>query len=120
MTSTKRILVARRKVLTATMRQNPSSAGNALRHDLYYQVTNERSLTMTESKSDRSDAGKKTVRAIADGALEAFWQVVVQHFPEAVDGDLSPWATIKLHDAAEEALAEWIENNVPTTTKVGD
>jgi hypothetical protein len=75
---------------------------------------------MTESGSDRNDARKKTVRAIAYEALEAFWQVVVQHFPEAVDGDLSPWATIKLHDAAEEALAEWIENNVPKNTKVGD
>lgn len=117
MTGTKQVLDAQREAFTATMRQNHSAAGDDLLDDLNHQVPNERNQTMTESGSDRNDARKKTVRAIAYEALEAFWQVVVQHFPEAVDGDLSPWATIKLHDAAEEALAEWIENNVPKATR---
>jgi hypothetical protein len=120
MIGTKQVLVAQGQAFTATTRQNHSSASHRLLDDLNHQVTNKRNQTMTEPGSDRNDARNQTVRAIADEALEAFWQVVVQHFPQAVSGDLSPWATIKLQVAAEEALGEWIDNNVPETTKLAD
>jgi hypothetical protein len=50
---------------------------------------------------------------IIEHALDAFWQVVADHFPAAESGDLSPWQTIKLECAAHDALRHWIENNVP-------
>jgi hypothetical protein len=52
-------------------------------------------------------------RQLIDEALDALWEVVAKHFPEAQTGDLSPWATIKLSDAVEEAIEEWVDNNVP-------
>jgi len=55
-------------------------------------------------------------RGLADKALDAFWDVIVQKFPEAKHGDLSPLATHHLTMAAETAIDEWIKNNVPRTT----
>ncbi|MFO0966149.1 MAG: hypothetical protein U0793_11275 [Gemmataceae bacterium] len=52
---------------------------------------------------------------LADEALEAFWEVIVHHFPEARSGDLSPMATVRLSRAAQVAVKEWISNNVPTS-----
>lgn len=49
---------------------------------------------------------------LTDEALEAFWEVVVKHFPQATTGDLSPMRTIELSLAAEAAIEEWISNNV--------
>lgn len=54
------------------------------------------------------------IRPIVDEALEAFWDVVVKRFPEAETGDLSPGATIDLQITAEDAVGEWIANNVTT------
>ena len=54
------------------------------------------------------------IQPIVDEALEAFWDVVVKRFPEAETGDLSPGATIDLQMAAEDAVSEWIANNVTT------
>jgi hypothetical protein len=51
---------------------------------------------------------------LANEALDAFWQVIVKHFPQAITGDLSPLATFQLHQAAEAAVVEWIANNVTT------
>jgi hypothetical protein len=51
---------------------------------------------------------------LADEALDAFWHVIVTHFPKATTGDLSPLATFHLHQAAEAAVKEWIANNVTT------
>jgi hypothetical protein len=118
--STKQVLFAQGEAFTATIRQNHLSADHGLLDALNHQVTTKRKQTMTASRSDRNDERRKTIRAVAYEAMEAFWQVVVQHFLGAVSGDLSPCATIALRLAAEEALAEWIENNVPETTKVGD
>ena len=56
-----------------------------------------------------------TIAALANEALNAFWEVVVRHYPQAESGDLSPWATIKLTLAAENAIEEWIGNNVPSS-----
>lgn len=75
---------------------------------------------MTESKSDQDDTRKRLLRSAADEALDAFWEVIVKRYPQANTGDLSPWATIKLQIAAENAIAEWIDNNVPATTTKGD
>ena len=75
---------------------------------------------MTESKSDQDDTRKRLLRSAADEALDAFWQVIVQRYPEAETGDLSPWTTIKLQIAAENAIEEWIHYNVPTTSSKGD
>jgi hypothetical protein len=49
---------------------------------------------------------------LADEALDAFWEVIVRHFPQAEFGDLSPEPTIGLHQAAIDAIEEWIQNNV--------
>jgi hypothetical protein len=54
------------------------------------------------------------LRSLTEKALDAFWQTIVEQFPEATTGDLSPWATITLSLAAEKAVAEWIANNVTT------
>jgi hypothetical protein len=54
------------------------------------------------------------ISPLADEALDAFWEVIASHFPKAVSGDLSPHGTIRLQLAAEEAVAEWIANNVTT------
>jgi hypothetical protein len=51
---------------------------------------------------------------LANEALDAFWDVIVQHFPQAKGGDLSPEQTIALHLAASSAICEWISNNVET------
>ena len=56
-----------------------------------------------------------TIKVLIDEALTAFWEVVVRHYPQAETGDLSPWATIKLTLAAENAIEEWIGNNVPSS-----
>jgi hypothetical protein len=56
-----------------------------------------------------------TSKVLIDEALTAFWEVVVRHYPQAEIGDLSPWATIKLTLAAENAIEEWIDNNVPAS-----
>ena len=54
------------------------------------------------------------LRHIIENADIAFWEVVVKHFPHATAGDVSPWATIRLHQAQQEAVEEWIANNVMT------
>jgi hypothetical protein len=50
--------------------------------------------------------------ALAYEALDAFWEVIVRRFPQAKFGDLSPERTIRLSDAAADAIEEWISNNV--------
>jgi hypothetical protein len=58
---------------------------------------------------------KSTIAALANEALDAFWEVVVRHNPEAKTGDLSPLTTVKLTIAAENAIEEWIWANVPSS-----
>lgn len=53
------------------------------------------------------------LRTLADEALDAFWQVIVRHYPQAKTGDLSPLLTIQLQVAAENAIDEWVWANVP-------
>ncbi len=47
---------------------------------------------------------KSTIADLANEALDAFWQVIVRHNPQAKTGDLSPWTTINLTIAAENAI----------------
>ena len=57
---------------------------------------------------------------LCDITLEAelaFWEVLVKRFPQAQTGDLSIDRTIRLTIAAQEAVEEWIENNVPIATE---
>lgn len=49
---------------------------------------------------------------LEEEACEAFWSVIVKHFPEAKFGDLSPERTIAQRLANSDAIAEWIDNNV--------
>ena len=55
---------------------------------------------------------------IIEDALDAFWQVVADRFPAAESGDLSPWQTIMLECAAQDAVQQWIEYNLPPGTAV--
>jgi hypothetical protein len=63
------------------------------------------------------DNGTVVNHSLADEALEAFWSVIVKHYPEARSGDLSPASTIGLQNAAESAIEEWIASNVPSKPK---
>ena len=60
--------------------------------------------------------GKQQRRAAPDEALDAFWQVIVQRYPQTRTGDLSPLTTVRLQIAAEVAIEEWVFANVPATT----
>ena len=55
-----------------------------------------------------------TIDELTEKALDAFWEVVCQQFPEAESGDLSPWDTVQLETMAKAAIREWIANNVNT------
>lgn len=54
------------------------------------------------------------IQQLTNEALEAFWQVIVKHFPKATTGDLSPLTTFHLDQAAEAAVHEWISYNATT------
>jgi hypothetical protein len=54
------------------------------------------------------------LRELTQAASDAFWQVVVQRFPQAETGDLSIDLTCKLTVAAENAVEEWVDLNVPS------
>ena len=47
---------------------------------------------------------KSTIADLANEALDAFWEVVVRHNPQAKTGDLSPSTTITLTIAAQEGI----------------
>jgi hypothetical protein len=55
--------------------------------------------------------------SLAYEALDAFGEVIAKRFPQALSGDLSPQRTFALHEAAMDAIAEWIENNVPESDR---
>lgn len=54
---------------------------------------------------------KVDLSSLAEKALDAFWEVVIRHYPEAKTGDLSPLTTFTLTEVAEAAIAEWADNN---------
>ena len=55
----------------------------------------------------------KLIDALAEDAMQAFWAVVAERFPEATTGDLSIERTIALTITAQAAIREWVQNNVP-------
>jgi hypothetical protein len=105
---------------TAVMHFEAEMTGDDILDDFNCKPTNQRNQPMTPPKKDQHEQRKRLLKSVTDEALEAFWQVLVQRFPQAESGDLSPWATITLSTAAENAIGEWIDNNVPATTSEGD
>ena len=105
---------------TALMHFEAEMTGDDILDDFNNQVTSERNQPMTTPKTDQHDASKQLVRSVTEEALNAFGRVLVGRFPQAESGDLSPWATITLSTAAENAIGEWIDNNPPATTKKGE
>lgn len=57
---------------------------------------------------------KTILEPLAEDALDAFWDVVARRYPQARTGDLSPLTSFALNRAAERAIEEWVDNNVPT------
>jgi hypothetical protein len=49
-----------------------------------------------------------------EAALDQFWECIANKFPAATTGDLSPLTSIRLSDAAQKAVQEWIAANVQT------
>jgi hypothetical protein len=60
------------------------------------------------------------LKTLTQNALDAFWAVVVAHYPQARTGDLSPWAVITLETTAQAAVSEWVHNNVPNPQDAND
>jgi hypothetical protein len=58
------------------------------------------------------------MQQLTNEALEAFWQVIVKHFPKASTGDLSSALRIRLQVAAEHAIKEWLDNNVSSENRI--
>lgn len=53
------------------------------------------------------------LRILTEDALEAFWAVVAQRYPQASSGDLPIDISLDLQGLAELAIATWIQSNVP-------
>ena len=66
------------------------------------------------------DCGRCRYCILEEEASEAFWAVIVRHFPEAKSGDLSPERTVRQVMANVDAIAEWISNNVLPQEQDGD
>jgi hypothetical protein len=89
-------------------------------HDFNHNPTEERNQSMAESETEHYEIDEKLLRSVIDDAEQAFWHAVAERFPQATSGDLSPLTVARLTIVAQEAIAEWIDLNVPTTTNKGD
>ena len=69
------------------------------------------------TKKKTSPAEEERASDVADKALEAFWEVVGEAYPESEYGALSPKREEQLLHAAEAAVAEWAENIIPPDDK---
>ena len=58
-------------------------------------------------------AAMKRLHEAVDAADDALWDSVITSYPEAEHGDLSPENTIGLREALNNAVTEWVGNNVP-------
>lgn len=63
--------------------------------------------------NDHTPPARPDLESLVEQASDAFWAVVADRFPDATTGDLSPGRTIAFDNAAAEAVAEWVGNNVP-------
>jgi hypothetical protein len=61
---------------------------------------------------DTERLSKGDVGRLVRESDDAFWHVIARRFPHAKHGDLSPERTVALNRAQEEAVNEWIRNNV--------
>jgi hypothetical protein len=66
----------------------------------------------THENSQTSDDRDRDLETLVETATDAFWDVVVRHYPDAGSGDLSPERTIAFHALSGEVIREWIRNNV--------
>jgi hypothetical protein len=101
---------------TAVVHFDAEATGPDILENLKLEPTNERSQSMTHPNTGQDDAQDKRLRSVTEEAMDAFWQVVVQHFPQAKTGDLSPLTTHHFNEAAKVAVEEWVWANVPSTT----
>jgi hypothetical protein len=51
--------------------------------------------------------------SLVQEALDAFWAVIVRHYPTATGGDLGFDVHIQLHLLARTVIQQWVYNNVP-------
>ena len=49
-----------------------------------------------------------------DSGQQAFWAVMVEHFPEVEAGDFGPEEQVALDEALKDALRLWLYWNLPT------
>lgn len=49
----------------------------------------------------------------ANEAEAAFWKAVAKLFPEATTGDFDPLAYMRFDIACQNAIAHWVDSNVP-------
>jgi hypothetical protein len=54
--------------------------------------------------------------AVADAAQEAFWQAVVDAYPEITSGDLDPLTTNRFDEACRDTVAAWVQANSDNRT----
>ena len=55
--------------------------------------------------------------SLVEDALQEFWGLIAEQYPQATSGDLSPLRCIRLHIAARDAVEEWVWANVSSTAK---
>ncbi len=61
-----------------------------------------------------SEVSQEIFDSIVQAGQDCFWNTAAALIPEAKTGDLSPDMVFQLERVMREALAEWIENNVPS------
>jgi hypothetical protein len=62
---------------------------------------------------------EQRVKSVAGGAQEAFWNNVVDAFPQADGGDVEPLEVLRFNQVCESVVRQWVELNVPGAA-VGD
>lgn len=59
------------------------------------------------------DETRQQIAKVTTEAEEAFWAVVAKGFPTARAGDMSPFTAMASRTAMQNAVREWVSNNVP-------
>jgi hypothetical protein len=76
--------------------------GNGLGYD-----DGERRLAQVAALAHRTESA-------LDSGQQAFWAVMVEHFPEVEAGDFGPEESVALDEALKDALRLWLYWNLPT------
>lgn len=53
----------------------------------------------------------KRINTVCEEAMEEFWAVVAQEFPEAESGDMMPGQEDQFNNAAHSVIKIWLTNN---------